>query len=186
MSFYNETDGADIHPTPVVGLLGVADPMPEDPPRLSRGTEGMEVWLLGPDATPNLAGSSVQRLLGEVGGEPTPPDLENGPELVDLAARLAQKAPVLHDISDGGAAVALAEICIASGLGASVEFANPFNEDPHRFLVVATPGSMDFQGARAHRIGAIGGTEIVINGSGIALSEATDLWRNALERSLAG
>jgi phosphoribosylformylglycinamidine synthase len=73
VSFYNETDGIDIHPTPVVGLLGLADPMPADPPRMSRAVEGMDVWEVGPAASGNLAGSAVQRLLGELGGSPSSP-----------------------------------------------------------------------------------------------------------------
>ncbi|MDX1448936.1 MAG: phosphoribosylformylglycinamidine synthase subunit PurL, partial [Acidimicrobiia bacterium] len=48
VSFYNETDGVDIHPTPVVGVLGLADPIPLPPPRLDRATLGMELWQIGP------------------------------------------------------------------------------------------------------------------------------------------
>ncbi|HEX6221910.1 MAG TPA: phosphoribosylformylglycinamidine synthase subunit PurL, partial [Acidimicrobiia bacterium] len=127
VSFYNETDGVDIHPTPVVGLLGLADPMPTRPPLLERAVAGMEVWEVGPSATGNLAGSAVQRLAGDLGGLPTGPDAEMASRVIGLAVALAHEAPVLHDISDGGLAVALAEVCIASGVGAVVESANPFS-----------------------------------------------------------
>src|SRR5690606_17052125 len=50
VSFYNETDGVDIYPTPVVGLLGLADPMPARAPRLDRAVAGMEIWVVGPDS----------------------------------------------------------------------------------------------------------------------------------------
>jgi phosphoribosylformylglycinamidine synthase len=185
VSFYNETEGVDIHPTPVVGLLGLADPMPANPPRLSRAEPGMEIWEAGPSATANLAGSAVQRLFDRLGGIPTPPDLDEGAALVALAADMADRAAVLHDISDGGLAVTLAEICIASGLGAVVEVEQPFNEDPHRFLMVVEPGSLDLDHGKARRIGTMGGTDIVLNGSVLAVDEAADLWHHALERSLA-
>ena len=92
VSFYNETDGRDINPTPVVGLLGLADPMPANPPRLSRAEPGMEVWELGPPAGPNLAGSAVQRLLGDLAGNPTVPDPETARRVIDLTVALAHQA----------------------------------------------------------------------------------------------
>ncbi|MGH3649103.1 MAG: phosphoribosylformylglycinamidine synthase subunit PurL [Acidimicrobiia bacterium] len=186
VSFYNETAGTDIHPTPVVGMLGLADPMPADPPRLGRAMEGMEIWVVGPAATGNLAGSAVQRLDGELGGFPTPPDHETGVIMVELANRLAHEAPVLHDISDGGLAVALAEICIASGVGASIETGHPFSEDPHRLLVVALAGSLDLPVERSRRIGSIGGDTLQINGDRVSLQTAEDLWRHAIDRALSG
>jgi phosphoribosylformylglycinamidine synthase II len=186
VSFYNETDGFDIHPTPVVGMLGLADPMPADPPRLARATEGMEIWEIGPEATPGLAGSAVQRLVGELGGTPTAPDPETGRRVIELAAELAHLVPVLHDVSDGGAAVAVAEICIASGVGASIEMHHPFSEDPHRFLLVAEPGSADLPDDLARRIGTMGGSRIVVNDAAIAMSDVADAWHHAIPRALAG
>jgi phosphoribosylformylglycinamidine synthase len=186
VSFYNETDGRDINPTPVVGLLGLADPMPANPPRLSRAEPGMEVWELGPPAGPNLAGSAVQRLVGDLAGSPTAPDPETARRVIDLTVALAHQAPVLHDISVGGLAVALAEICIASGAGAAVETENPLSEDPHRVLVVAEPGTVQMPADIARKIGEIGGEAISINGASVPLAEAADLWGHALERALAG
>jgi phosphoribosylformylglycinamidine synthase len=184
VSFYNETDGVDIHPTPVVGLLGLADPMPAHPPRLGRAEAGMGVWEIGPPATANLAGSAIQRLASTLGGMPTVPDAELARRVIELAAELAHVAPVLHDVSDGGSAVALAEICIASGLGATIEVEHPFSEDPHRFLMVAPPGSIDPPEDLARPIGIIGGDEIVVNGDGLALTWARDRWLHALPRAL--
>jgi phosphoribosylformylglycinamidine synthase len=186
VSFYNETDGVDIHPTPVVGLLGLADPMPADPPRLSRAEAGMEIWVVGPEATANLAGSAVQRVMGlELGGRPTPTEPESARRVIALAADLAHSAPVLHDISDGGLAVALAEICIASGVGARVDVGHPFSEDPHRFLAVAKPGVMDLAADLARRIGTIEGDTVIINGSSITLDAASEAWHGAIPTALA-
>ena len=184
VSFYNESGGVDINPTPVVGLLGVADPMPADPPRLSRAAEQMEIWEVGPEPTGNLAASAVQRLRGSLHGMPTPPDAGVAKRVVAIAAELAHIAPVLHDISDGGLAVALAEICIASAIGARVQTQHPFSEDPHRFLVVARPGVLELPVDIARRIGVVGGDEIVINGAAAPLADCADVWHNALERAL--
>ena len=186
VSFYNETAGTDIHPTPVVGMLGLANPMPADPPRLSGAVDGMEIWEIGPAATENLAGSAVQRLDGELGGLPTPPNHEIGAEMVELANRLAHEAPVLHDISDGGLAVALTEICIASGVGASVETDHPFSEDPHRLLVVAPEGLLNLPAGMSRRIGSVGGDTVEINGARVSMRTADDRWRHAIDRALSG
>ena len=188
VSFYNETDGIDIHPTPVVGLLGLADPMPLNPPRLSRATEGMEIWEVGPKPTDNLAGSAALRLAGEpLGGRPTAPNPETARRVVDLAADLAHLVPVLHDISDGGLAVALAEICIASGLGAQVTKAEPaamFSEDPHRFVVAMPGGTTDLPADLATRVGTMGGNSLSFGSGSLDLSMITRVWREALPSAL--
>jgi phosphoribosylformylglycinamidine synthase len=191
VSFYNETEGDDIHPTPVVGMLGLADPMPASPPRLSRAGEGMEVWEIGPAPTSNLAGSTVQRVFhNELTGKPTPPEPEMATKVIAIAADMAHFAPVLHDISDGGMAVALAEICIASGLGAVIIDMDTdllFSEDPHRFLAVCAPESVELPSDMARRIGIMGGTALIVGRSDpIALDLLGDTYRNAIPRRMPG
>ncbi|HEU4320757.1 MAG TPA: AIR synthase-related protein, partial [Acidimicrobiia bacterium] len=132
------------------------------------------------------AGSSVQRLFGELGGKPTAPDPAAAKRSIDLATQLAHRAAVLHDISDGGLAVALAEICIASGVGATVHADHPFNEDPHRFLVVAGAGTLDLPEDLGRKIGSIGGDVITIGDSVVQLEPASDRWHNALPHAVAG
>jgi phosphoribosylformylglycinamidine synthase len=186
VSFYNETDGIDINPTPVVGLLGLSNPMPEDPPRLSRAEGGMELWVVGPAATDNLAGTAVQRLLDDLpGGIPTAPDREIARTVIALAAELAHSAPVLHDISDGGLAVAAAEIAIASGVGVVIEVpvAEIFSEDPHRFLIAFEAASVNLP-SHARKVGVFGGDQIVIHGSSLDLESATSAYREALSRRM--
>ena len=188
VSFYNETDGVDIHPTPVVGLLGLADPMPSSPPRWSQAKEGMEIWEVGPEPTDNLAGSAAQRVAGEaLGGRPTAPSPERARRVVRLAAALAHLVPVLHDISDGGLAVAVAEICIASGVGARINNAEPaamFSEDPHRFVVVMESGTADLPADLATRVGIIGGDSLSLGSGTLDLSIITNAWRQALPSAL--
>ncbi len=198
VSFYNETNSVDIFPTPIVGMLGLADPMPAEPPRLEAGREGMDVWLMGSNAAINLAGSAFEKIMrGHVGGRPGGPDPLEANAIISLARHLAAEgtAPVLHDISNGGLAVAIAEICIRSGLGARIQYADwrgLFSEDPHRFVCVADPEAAasiraavaDF-GVVAHRVGSLVGRTIEFVGDGdvetsIGLEEATNAWRNAI------
>ena len=188
VSFYNETEGIDIHPTPVVGLLGLADPMPTDPPRLDRAEEGMEIWVIGPTPTDNLAGSSAQRVIGDPpGGRPSPPDSEVAVNVIELVADLAHRVPVLHDVSDGGLAVAIAEICVLSGVGASVDSDHLFCEDPHRVIAVMPAETADLPSDFARRIGVMRGTDIKFgNSASIAVDSAARLWRGAISTALGG
>ena len=190
VSFYNETDGVDINPTPVVGLLGLADPMPTSPPRLDRAADSMEIWEIGPPPTDNLAGSAAQRIQGsDLTGRPTAPDADIARRVNDLAVEMAHVAPVLHDVSDGGVAVSIAEICISSGIGARLTIDDPvllFSEDPHRFVAVLDPGSFKMPPELARRVGTIGGQEISFGTEAtIQLGEATDSWTNAIPDALS-
>lgn len=185
VSLYNETDGADINPTPVVGVLGLADPMPALPPRLDRAEPGMEIWLIGPEPTDNFAGSHLERLHGPAGGRPTAADPEVGLAVIDEAVRLAHVAPVLHDVSDGGLAVTIAEICIASGVGATIELegtAELFGEDPHRFVAVVTPGWDP--PALGRRIGVMGGDSLRIGDESVSVAALAEAWRGAIPEAM--
>ena len=190
VSFYNETDGVDIHPTPVVGMLGLADPMPTHPPRLDRAAEGMEIWVIGPTPAGNLAGSAAQRiLLRELEGRPADPDPHTAVVGLGLVADLAHLVPVLHDISTGGLAVAVAEICVASKAGASITIEDPhelFSEEPHRAVAVFAPGSADLTGEMARKVGVIGGDTITFGRAEISLAEASRVHREAIPRRMTG
>ena len=198
VSFYNETNGVDIYPTPIVGMLGLADPMPEAPPRLTAGAMGMDVWLVGSNEATNLAGSSFAKIVnGHLGGRPTEPDPAEGTAIIGLAGYLATQGTVavLHDISDGGLAIAIAEICIRSGVGARIEYSDwrhLFSEDPHRFIAVAPKdttetilGAAAEVGVAVERIGSLGGMELeFISQDGavasMTLEGARRVWRGAL------
>lgn len=189
VSFYNATDGVDIFPTPVVGMLGLADPMPTAPPRLDRATAGMELWLIGGlEGEPDLAGSAVGRVLGAPHvGRPRAPDSALAVSVTEAAARLAHSVPVLHDIGRGGLAVAVAEICIRSAVGCELvdlPAATYFEESPHRVLV-AVEADAPFDAPNAKRLGVFGGDDLIIGSHGaIAVSAAAETWRNAIPRRL--
>jgi hypothetical protein len=82
--------------------------------------------------------------------------------------------------------VAIAEICIASGVGADITTDHPFSEDPHRFLAVAQPGSIRPIDGTARRIGTIGGDVVTINRQSVSLAECAERWHDAIPNALAG
>jgi phosphoribosylformylglycinamidine synthase len=160
----------------------------------------MAVYLVGNEWAPNLAGSAFEKAtFGHVGGRPTGPDRAMGRATVVSARRLAEaRIPVLHDVSMGGLGLALAEICIASGVGATVAYSDwrfLFSEDPHRFLAVAPAAADDTitavcseVGVPFLRIGTMGGDAIVFDRGGVRaavdLTLATDTWRTSLTEHL--
>jgi phosphoribosylformylglycinamidine synthase len=122
VSFYNESSGRPIHPTPIVGVLGLlTDATIAVPAGFPR--PGLDVWLLG--ATRVELGGSVWQRLATGRLEGAPPALDLAAEarlhrlLVDLAARRLLAGA--HDLSDGGLGVALVEACLAAGVGATVD-----------------------------------------------------------------
>jgi phosphoribosylformylglycinamidine synthase len=107
--------------------------------------------------------------------------------VVSATANLAEAGiPVLHDVSAGGLAVALAEIAVASGIGLSVTGITAtelLDETPLR-VVAVTNGELDTP-VDAVRIGTVGGTVIDFGEAGtIPLEDASEIWRNALPRRM--
>ena len=188
VSFYNQTDGVDIYPAPVVGMLGFCEPMPEQPPRLDRAEPDMSIYVLGPDAQDDFAASAYDRIInGALRGRPTDVDGDAARHVIAATATLAQTTPVLHDVSTGGLAVALSEIAIASRCGFTLEGVDGrelFDETPLR--VVAVTGAKELDTTEPHRrIGKMGGDRMDFGAFGsIGLDEATEIHRNALRRRL--
>ena len=197
VSFYNESGGHDIYPTPVVGLVGVVEPAPARPPRLDRAEDGMDLWLAGLPDPINLAGSSFEHVtFGHLGGRPSAPDGTMARAAIDLAATLVAEelSPALHDISDGGLAVAVAELAMASKVGVVLEYRDwrtLFSEDPHRFVFAASPDARDrvellagSAGIPCARIGAFEGDDIVFGRGGaravLDLGTAIDAYESAI------
>ncbi|CAN5821842.1 phosphoribosylformylglycinamidine synthase subunit PurL [soil metagenome] len=201
VSFYNETDGIDIYPTPVVGLVGVVEPVPPVAPRLSGAGPGMDVWLAGTAASKNLAGSAYEQVaFGHVGGRPSAPDGTMARAAIALGRSLVHDglSPALHDVSDGGVAVAVAEMAIASEVGVSLDYTDwrhLFSEEPHRFVFAADPtdyqrieASAQAVGIPVVRIGSFDGSDITFRRGGtsavVDLAVATTTFRSAISRRL--
>jgi phosphoribosylformylglycinamidine synthase len=121
VSLYNQTGQAAIHPTPVIGVLGVHDDVRK---RVSAGfgAAGATIIVLG-QTRDELGGSAWAHLVhGHLGGMPPAVDLGAEQRLASLIAE-ASSAGLLasaHDLSDGGLAIALAESCLRGGIGCEV------------------------------------------------------------------
>jgi phosphoribosylformylglycinamidine synthase subunit PurL len=171
VSLYNDTGGRSIHPTPVVGCVGLVP----DVRRVPRGWREGDAILLARSRSPlTFAGSEAQARWGSLGGSPSL-DLDSEVALVRYAAGIASRASLVHDVAEGGLAVALAEAALWSGVGASLEL----DDDPLRLfgevggqVIVALPGDQvepDPTGAdvEVRRIGVVAGDMLL----GIPLAE---------------
>ena len=124
VSLYNEAGAGPIYPTPVVGLVGEL-PKPARSGRLGFAQEGDVVAVISAGSwAPAAMGSELAKLRGETPfGELPHADLGELRAL-HAAIRQAVRAGALrsaHDVAEGGLAIALAEACLAGGLGATVE-----------------------------------------------------------------
>ncbi|GAA2215500.1 phosphoribosylformylglycinamidine synthase subunit PurL [Nonomuraea monospora] len=178
VSFYNQTGSTAIHPTPVVGVLGVIDDVAK---RVPSGftAEGLRVVLLG-DTGAEFGGSEWAHVEHHhLGGLPPHADLEAeqalGTVLVEAAKRGLLEGS--HDLSDGGLAIALAEACLARGVGAEVEltgdaFTDLFSESAARALVVVRAEAYEEFASLCGRhdvpcygLGVTGGESLVVKGA---------------------
>ena len=124
VSFYNQTGETAIHPTPVVGVLGVLDDVTKGVGAGFVG-DGQPVVLLGATRDELDGGEWAHALHGHLGGLPPQVDLAAEKALADffVAAVRAGVVTSSHDVSDGGLAVTLAESVLRHGVGASIELA---------------------------------------------------------------
>ncbi len=177
VSLYNEWEGVAVYPTPVVVALGVLDDVRRAvPPGFVR--EGDLVALIGSSEASLGASEFLKVVCGRVAGAPARPDLHLHRRLVDFLVSCARDGLLrsAHDLSEGGLAVALAEACLAGGLGARCELpaglcANPaqalFGEAPSRVLVSVDPRHCDALVRRSrdldlplHFLGEVGGSAL--------------------------
>jgi phosphoribosylformylglycinamidine synthase len=200
VSFYNETEGESIYPTPTVGMVGVI-PTVAHAPTAFFTHPGDRVVLLGRDRS-EFGGSAWLRLLhGIEQGRPPVVDLEAEARLAQLLRGLVARQLLhgAHDVSDGGFLVSLTELCLGRGLGATVEVplegADLFSETQGRAIVACAPGVVDQvlraaeeAGVPAVEIGEAGGEELVVRaGSDLLRASVADLhtvWSTALPKAL--
>ena len=138
VSLYNETHGKGIYPTPIIGALGLLEDVTAHAGMAFRH-EGDVVVLLGADgiASPaaSMGGSEYLEVVhGLVAGHPTI-DLELETAVQECCRRGISEGLIesAHDCSDGGLAVAIAESCIAGGMGFAGDFAVPGRWDAALF-----------------------------------------------------
>jgi phosphoribosylformylglycinamidine synthase len=175
VSLYNETMGRGILPTPAIGGVGLVADVTRTASIAFR-TEGDEVLLIG--GTPGWLGCSSYAAVccGREDGAPPPVDLALERRHGDFIAALiaAGRVSAVHDVSDGGFAVAVAEMAMAGGIGAQVVAsgaAYAFGEDQGRYVIAASLEEAsrivaDAAAAKVpvERVGVTGGTTLVFAG----------------------
>ena len=214
VSFYNETEGKGILPTPVIGMVGILD----DARRIvTQGfkTEGDLIALLGATNDDDLSVSeyaascrkiSTEEMI-ESGAVPKL-DLEIEKSVQQIVIALAENCLIksAHDCADGGLSIAIAESCFSSlnrkSVGAQIEISDAdlsvekqlFVESPSRIVISFAPenlekvkeivGDCPFQ-----IIGKVAGKNLKIKANGETAISATivaleNIWRCALENCL--
>ena len=181
VSLYNETNGQGILPTPTIGGVGLLGDWAKMA-RIGFAEQDQPILLVGaPEGWGTHLGQSIylRDVHGRADGLPPPVDLAHEKKTGDHVRKLIASGIVTacHDLSDGGLAVALAEMAMASGIGATIQApaGDPvpafFGEDQGRYLVTlsARPGTAEWaalladleqRGVAAHLIGTTGGAEL--------------------------
>jgi phosphoribosylformylglycinamidine synthase len=130
-----------------------------------------------------LSGSELQARYGSLGGTPPPLDLEAEARLVSLLCRIAPSATLVHDASEGGLAVCLAEAALASGTGAALDLRDDpvelFGEVGGRAVIACAPeAAAEIESVATElsvplrRIGEAGGGTLL----GVELSRLRSAW----------
>ncbi|MHB8342334.1 MAG: phosphoribosylformylglycinamidine synthase subunit PurL, partial [Mycobacteriales bacterium] len=187
VSFYNQTAGAPVHPTPVVGVLGLLGDVRRRTP-LAFTVGGDTVVLLG-RTREELSGSEWAWVAHRhLGGRPPKVDLAAEQALVRVLVAGARSGLLrsAHDLSDGGLAQALVECCLSGGQGVRIElpigldpFVALFSESAARAVVALPPerapelaGLCARHGVADTPIGTVGGTALEVAGLfGVDLAE---------------
>ncbi|ABO50876.1 phosphoribosylformylglycinamidine synthase subunit II [Desulforamulus reducens MI-1] len=208
VSLYNETKGSAVYPTPTIGMVGLVEDLDKVCTQDFK-TEGDAIFLIG-ENLPELGGSEYLKVHH---------GLEKGKApVLDLALEKKIQQFVLneikngliksaHDCSEGGLAVALAECCIAGGLGADITMVRRFRGDALLFgesqsrIVISLDRSKGVElvkklvdaGVPYSQLGTVGGNSLVINvvnpgctGCGgnlinLSVSKLAETWRGAIE-----
>src|SRR5208283_4972370 len=213
VSFYNETLGEGIYPTPVLGVVGILDDV-HKAAKMHFAAGGRTIVLLRAGEAADITdvesefGSSeyAKEILGALWGYPPELDLEKEAALQKAIIELVQQGLVdsVHDCSDGGLAVALTEKAFAKNIGARVNLAMEglpaefvlFGEDASRIVLSCDPANVSRIQHVAAELGiaadVIGETisgrlEISLDGQGVVSAEVSDLnqtYESSLESSL--
>ena len=133
VSFYNQTGDVAIHPTPVVGVLGVIDDVERRTP-MAWKNDGDVIYVLG-TTRDELAGSEWAHAIHKhLGGHPPVLDLSAERTLAEILVAGSRDGffSAAHDVSDGGIGQTLAEMAMRSGIGARI--AVPAELDAFVFL----------------------------------------------------
>jgi phosphoribosylformylglycinamidine synthase II len=193
VSLYNETSGQAILPTPTVGGVGILDDFTKSM-TLAFKAEGEAVLLVG--ETSGWLGQSLylREICGREQGAPPPVDLAVERRNGDFVRALIADGwtTAVHDLSDGGLLLGVAEMAMASGIGVVLEapaaadpFAFWFGEDQSRYLLTvkdadAVARRAEAAGVPVVRLGTTGGRALAVAGERVlpldALRQRFEHW----------
>ncbi|MDA8168818.1 MAG: phosphoribosylformylglycinamidine synthase subunit PurL [Nitrospiraceae bacterium] len=203
VSFYNETKGSAIYPTPAIGMVGILDDVER---HLTQGFkyEGDAVVMLG-ETKEELGGSEYLALIHRLEkGMPPALDLDAEKRLQDLIIEAAPLLSSAHDCSEGGLAVAIAESAISGGLGAEISLdrlkkpvrkdALYFGESASRVIVSLNGKNIDGLKSLAgkwnvplYEIGRVGGDRLRIEGGiDVPVAELSRAHKDSLRLQVEG
>ncbi len=206
VSLYNESRGAAIYPTPVVGALGITENVRAHV-TVAFKNEGDSIVLLGRDSLDSdgddLGGSEYLELIhGRVAGRPSIDlDLETAVQRVCRKLVSSGIANSTHDCSDGGLAVAIAECSIAGGVGAEITApitgrwdAALFGEGQSRIIVTLPADRLPdlseisaAEGVPWLNLGTVSGGNLTIGDIlSVQVSRLSEVHANALGNALEG
>ena len=214
VSFYNETDGDGILPTPTIGMVGLIEDVRKI---ITQGfkNEGDIIAVLGKTNDDITVSEYAQTILGfstneliEIGDVPVL-DLDLEKKVQDVCLKLADECLInsAHDCSDGGLSVAIAEQCFASlnneANGAEIELSNNknlsdesilFGESPSRIIISFAPENLEkikesVGDCPFEIIGKVSGNNLKIKIGdeekiSDSISDLQNLWKNSLEKQL--
>ncbi len=209
VSFYNETLGEGIYPTPVIGVVGILEDVHKTP-KMYFGKEGRKIILLranepgdAVDAEAEFGSSEyAKEILGAVWGYPPELDLEKEATLQRALVAMIQAGLIesAHDCADGGLAVTLVEAALPAGIGLNVKLAKTklaaefqlFAEDASRVVISCDPTQLqriqqeaEEFGIFADVLGETGSDRVeVMRGDQTVVSSSVQELREAYEAAL--
>ena len=201
VSFYNETEGIKINPTPACGVIGVLNL--ENIRTMDFKNEGDKIVLIGKTYN-EINGSEYHRTIHNVEkGLPPKIRLEeefvNGETILNLIKNdLNNEITAVHDCSQGGIAIALADMVMAGDIGAKIDTSLIlsenvdsltnllYSESQARYIITVKENSLDSIlnkiDAQATCIGEVKGNSLIFDNESIELKDLKDSYNNVLEK----
>ncbi len=202
VSFFNENPKAAIFPTPVIGMLGLIEDLEKHRMTPAFKEESDTIYYIGAERK-GLGGSEYLHTLYNLTAGDAPDmdlDFEAHLQKIVLSAIQQQKVNAVHDISDGGLAVTLAEMAIFSGKGATIS-ADVLGDNKHEVLYseaqsgVVVTGSeeqapalekwLKKQDISFEKLGTVTGTRLEIDSAvDLEIAELTSIYNNVIEDAM--
>lgn len=201
VSFYNETEGIKINPTPAIGVIGVLNI--DDVRTMEFKNEGDKILLIG-ETSNELEGSEYHRAVHNIEKGKAPRiridnEFNNAKTILKLIKEDKDKnITAVHDCSNGGIAVALTEMAISSKLGCEIDLEKIlssenlcesellYSESHGRYILTVKKEYLEDILSKINVpvscIGQVIGNSIKVNNNAFSIDELENIYNNVLER----